>query len=183
MGCRIEELVSIASDRDALVCTSIPDGLDDVFYETAREVFSLGWDELEVPHQLYENLEESDMTILKLALQFDQVSPYFIQLYDDNVVSGEWSERYVGRDQLLTGLELADSIKEDVAHAFALARVWHHAALTCYSSSEKQKIAVENMEFVIESFKQCEDKNLHTILGKWYGWMVNRYNWAKEKGL
>lgn len=132
---------------------------------------------------MYENLEEPDRIILKLALQFDQISPYFIQLYEDGRASGARSNWYVGSDQLKTGLKIADSIKDRVAHAFGLARVWHHAALTCYKSSEKQKIAVENMEFVMQHFRDCRGEELHETLNKWYGWMVKRYHQARENGL
>ncbi len=156
----------------------LPSGLDSRIYALADEIFSTGLNEplstdpdshdfyFTVPEPVLSPLSAQDRERMLSVLQCDQLSPRILSWYEEQDVPREkWA--YYGADLLLRGTEIAEEIENPVARDYARARIWHHAAGTCYyMSPEHQKIAVRSIEMLVSHFKDADDDTA-AILAVW----------------
>ncbi len=150
---------------------------DEVFFSRLNKPFSTDKDTDEfyftVPEPILEDLSKDDEKLLLTVLQYDQISPRMIGWYGENdIPREEWG--FTGYDLLVKGTELADTIDDEYARAFAQARIWHHAAGSCYfMSPEHQQIAVDGIEKLVSEFGDADD-DTKAILEVWDRFIHNR---------
>lgn len=161
-----------------LALEHLPSGLDERIYALADEIFSRELNEplstdpdshdfyFTVPEPVLSPLSERDRGLMLSVLQCDQLSPRILSWYEEQgVPREEWA--YYGADLLLRGTELAEEIEDPLGRAYVRARIWHHAAGTCYyMSPERQQIAVESIDFLASQLKDA-DGETRAILSVW----------------